>query len=88
LAVLSRRLRERQQRVRPVVVALSPARERTRGKGVARAFEPAFLALQPDENLLLPPLPNWLDPQRREMDRHPVLEAWAEERVHVMKSTS
>jgi hypothetical protein len=51
-------------------------------------FETALLALQPDENLVLPAFPDPLDPHRREMDRHPVLEAWAEERVHVRMSGS
>ena len=88
LAVPSRRLPERQQRVRPFVFALSPARERTRDKGLARAVEPSLLALQPDENLLLPAFLNSLDPQRREVDGHSVLEAWAEERVHVRMSRS
>jgi hypothetical protein len=50
---------------------------------MASAVEPALLALQPDENLLLPAFPDPLDPQRREVDRHPVFEARAEEGMHV-----
>src|SRR5262249_25033833 len=48
----------------------------------------AFLALQPDENLLLPPFPDPLNPQRREVDLHPILEAWAQQSVHVRVSGS
>ena len=59
-----------------------------RRQGASRAFEPALLALQADENLLLPALPYPLDPHRRKVHCHPVLEARAEESVHVRMSGS
>jgi hypothetical protein len=59
LAVPSRRLPERQHGVGPFLAAVSPTRERNRGKGLAGAVEPALLALQAGENL---PLPAFLDP--------------------------
>ena len=45
--------------------------------------ESAFLALKAAEHLCLPALPDPLDPHGGEVDRHAVLEARAEQRVHV-----
>jgi len=59
-----------------------------RREGAPGAFEPALLALQADENLLFPALPHPLDPHRRKVHCHPVLEARAEESVHVRMSGS
>ena len=50
--------------------------------------ESAFLALKAAEHLCLPALPDPLDPHGGEVDRHAVLEARAEQRVHVRVSGS
>jgi hypothetical protein len=55
---------------------------------MTRTFEPTLLALQANENLLLPALPYPLDPHGRKVHCHPVLEARAEESVHVRMSGS
>jgi hypothetical protein len=86
LSVSSTFLFKRQHRVRPLLGTLSPARKGRGDRSNPCAFEPALLALQPDENLLLPAFPDPLDPQGREMDSHPVFEAGAEESVHVRMS--
>jgi hypothetical protein len=50
---------------------------------LASSNEPALLALQAVEDLSLPALLDSLDPHRRDVDRHSVLESWAQESVHV-----
>jgi hypothetical protein len=62
---------------------LSPARERDRGQRLACPVETVLLALQADEDLPFPAFLDPLDPDRGEVDRHAILEARAEESVHV-----
>ena len=45
--------------------------------------QPAILAREADEHLALPALAHPLDPLRRDVDGHAVLEPWAEQRVDV-----
>ena len=53
------------------------------GQGLSRSVEPALLALQAVEDLSLPALLDSLQPDRRDVDRDPVLEARAEKSMHV-----
>src|SRR6266571_304567 len=57
--------------------------ERYAREGLPAAIGPALLALQTEQNLPLPAFLDPLDPDRGEVDRHPVLEPRAEESVHV-----
>ncbi len=41
------------------------------------------MALEPDEDLTFPPLSHTLDPLRREVDSHPILEPRTQQRVNV-----
>jgi len=66
LAVESRRLPDGQQRVRPLVVVLSPARNGDRGEALPGPVESAFLTLQAVENLRLPALSDpWIPAEVR-----------------------
>jgi hypothetical protein len=69
--------------LRTPLIAIAPARSERVGQGLSRSLEPALLALQAVENLSLPALLDSLEPHRRDVDRHPVLEAGAEESMHV-----
>jgi hypothetical protein len=69
--------------LRTQLVAIAPARGERVIEGLSGSLEPAFLAFQAVENLPFPALLDPLDPQRRDMDRHSVLEPRAEESMHV-----
>ena len=53
------------------------------GQGLSRSIEPALLARQGVQNLSLPALLDALDPDRRDVDRHSVLESRAQESMAV-----
>jgi hypothetical protein len=67
----------------PLVIPLLAARNEGRSETLASPVESTFLALQAVENLVFPALPDSLNPHRREVNGHPVLEAGAKESVDV-----
>ena len=52
-------------------------------QGLSRPLKPAFMARHAVQNLPLPALLDALDPDRRDVDRHPVLEPRAQESMDV-----
>jgi hypothetical protein len=71
-----------------LVVAPPLAAELSSAQGPSSALEAAFQAVEPLKNFPFPALPNALDPHRRKMNRHSVLEPWAEQGMYVRVSGS
>jgi hypothetical protein len=69
--------------LRASVIPIAPARNESVSQGLSRPLEAAFLARQAVQNLPLPALFDALDPDRRDVDRHSVLEPGAQESMHV-----
>ena len=67
----------------PLVIPFLAARDEGRSETLASPVESTFLALQAVENLVFPALPDSLNPHRREVNGHPVLEAGTKESVDV-----
>ena len=65
------------------IVSIAGQYGKARHEALAHPVEPPLLALQAGEDLPLPALLDALDPDRRDVDRHPILEPRAEKRVHV-----
>src|SRR2546422_5023197 len=65
------------------LLAIARARRRRMTEDLTGSNDPALMTLQAVENLSLPAFLDSLDPHRRDVDRHSVLEPRAEKSVHV-----
>ena len=83
LAIPTRCRTKRQPLKRKPIVSIAKPYGKARPEALANPVEPPLLALQVREDLLLPALLDPLDPGRRDVDRHPILEPRAEKHVHV-----
>lgn len=66
-------MKRQQLKWKPIVSITGLYRE-ARHKALADAIEATLLALQAGENLPLPAFLDALDPRRRDVDGHPILE--------------
>jgi hypothetical protein len=83
LAVRSKRWSEWEKGISPFLVAIWPASQGDWVEVAAGAVESALQAVQAVKNLPLPSLIDPLEPHRRDVDRHPILESRAEQSVYM-----